>query len=123
MWLKSMEKAQAEFTGHLPFSKPMSVYMKESWDTGRFWLSYGARKSWVFDMVSWRYLDERFFGSRKGWIPDEDLWRTRVHLPSDEERDAMEPFVQRKMEEIKERKIVNWEEDEARRRLAELRFD
>lgn len=123
VWLTSMEKAEADFEKDPPFDKPMSVYMRESWHTDRFWLSYGARKSWVFDMVFWRYLDERFFGSRKVWVPEEDLWRARVHLLSEEERSAMKPFVQRKMEEIKERKIVKWEDDKARRRLSELLFD
>lgn len=26
-------------------------YMREGWEAGRFWLSYGARKGWMFGMV------------------------------------------------------------------------
>jgi len=40
----------------------MSIYMRESWETGRFWFSYAARKSWAFDTIFWKYLDKRFFG-------------------------------------------------------------
>jgi len=31
-----------------------------------------------------------------------------VHLLSDKEREAMKPFVERKMEESKERILVDW---------------
>jgi hypothetical protein len=34
----------------------------------------------------------------------------------------MEPFVERKMEEIKERRLVEWDPEDARR-LAEVLFD
>lgn len=122
-WLISMHRAETESLGPAPFAKPMSTYMRESWSTGRFWLSYGARKSWAFDMVFWRYLDERFFGARTEGVPDEGLWRTRVHLLTEEERDAMEPFVAKKMGEMKERKIVHWEESDARQRLEDLLFE
>lgn len=35
----------------------------------------------------------------------------------------MDPFVERKMEESKERIIVEWEPTEAERRMCELSFD
>lgn len=76
----------------LPVS--LSTYMRESWETGRFWLSYGARKSWAFDTMYWRYLDEKFFGDRESDIPQEALWKTRIHLLNDDERQVMEPFVE-----------------------------
>jgi hypothetical protein len=96
--------------------------MRESWDTGRFWVSYGARKSWAFDMAYWRFLDERFFGERGEGVGKEELWKTRVHLLSERERAAMEPFVERKMSEVEERVIVDWDPEEARERLAEVCF-
>lgn len=51
------------------------------------------------------------------------LWKTRIHLLSDDERRAMEPFVETKMIESKERIIVDWEPEKARERLSELLFD
>ncbi len=35
---------------------PLSVHMRESWETGRFWLNYAVKKRWVFDIVFWAYF-------------------------------------------------------------------
>ena len=110
-----------EEPGPLPVA--LSTYMRESWETGRFWVNYGARKSWAFDTVYWRYLDERFFGDRGSSIPKHDLWKTRIHMLSQAEREAMEPFVERKMIEAKERIIVDWDPAEAKQCLSKLLFD
>ncbi|KAF6835549.1 phosphotransferase [Colletotrichum plurivorum] len=125
-WLRAVEEQEdadsssaAGFLGGVP----LSAHMRESWETGRFWLNYAARKSWAFDAVFWNFLDERFFGARGEGVPDEELWKTRVDLLGREEREAMEPFVRRKMEESRERVLVEWETDEARRRLSELLFE
>jgi len=97
--------------------------MRESWQTGRFFLSYAARKSWAFDAMYWNFLDGRFFGDRDASVNKDNLWKTRVHLLSEEEREAMEPFVKRKIEEGRERKIMKWDEGEAMKRLSQLLFD
>lgn len=120
-WLSAMEEAEGE-VGPGPLLL-LSAYMRESWDTGRFWLNYAARRSWAFDAIYWRYLDERFFGERGTDVPAEELWKTRVHLLSEEERAAMEPLVQTKMEETKERILVEWDAEEARQRLSSFLFD
>ncbi|KAK2048427.1 phosphotransferase [Colletotrichum somersetense] len=119
-WLQAMEAAEKETE---PGSFLLSAYMRESWDTGRFWLKYAAMRSWAFDAVYWKYLDERFFGERKEGVRAEELWKTRVHLLSEEERAAMEPLVQIKMEESKERVLIDWDAEEARRRLSSFLFD
>ncbi|KAL3421775.1 phosphotransferase family protein [Phlyctema vagabunda] len=119
-WLSAMEEVEKDMS---PGSLLLSGYMQESWKTGRFWLNYAARKSWAFDTIYWKYLDERFFGERREDVPAEELWRTRVHLLSEEELEAMEPLVQKKMEESKNRVLVEWDEAEARQRLSSLLFD
>ncbi|KAF4956497.1 hypothetical protein FGADI_3776 [Fusarium gaditjirri] len=125
IWLSAMEKAEASVgapaCNTLPV--PLSRYMRESWQTGRFFLSYAARKSWAFDAMYWNFLDERFFGDRDPGVVKDDLWKTRIDLLSDVERAAMEPFVQRKMAERKERRIVEWDETEAQKRFSELLFN
>ncbi|KAJ9133890.1 Protein kinase-like domain [Pleurostoma richardsiae] len=121
-WLSAMKRAESvEELGSLP--APLSTYMQQSWETGRFWLSYGARKSWAFDAVYWKFLDERFFGDRRSDVPKCDLWKSRVHLLTAEEREAMEPFVTVKMNESKERVMVSWDPAEARQRLSQVLFD
>ncbi|TVY35421.1 hypothetical protein LOCC1_G008267 [Lachnellula occidentalis] len=121
-WVSAMEKAEEDIelsSNSLPF--PSSKYMLESWETGRFWLSYAARKSWAFDTIFWKYLDERFFRERAD-VPKHELWRTRVHMLGERERGAMEAFVEIKMEELKERIIVDWDPEDAKERLGRVLF-
>ncbi|PNY27555.1 Uncharacterized protein TCAP_02513 [Tolypocladium capitatum] len=115
-----MEEAEQDMN---PGSLRLSAYMRESWMTGRFWLNYAARKSWAFDTIYWKYLDESFFGERDKDIPMEQLWKTRVQLLNQEERAAMEPLVQMKMEELKQRVLIEWDAAAARKRLSSLLFD
>ncbi|EEU34272.1 uncharacterized protein NECHADRAFT_50319 [Fusarium vanettenii 77-13-4] len=119
-WLSALEEAEQDTS---PNSLPLSAYMRESWSTGRFWLNYAARKSWAFDTIFWKYLDERFFGEREKEIPKESLWKTRVSLLSEEERAAMEPLVQTKMEESQKRVLVDWDAEEARKHLSSFLFE
>jgi hypothetical protein len=117
-WLLAMEDVEKDMSPGLL----LSAYMRESWETGRFWLNYAARKSWAFDTIYWKYLDERFFGKRED-IPTEELWKARVNLLSEGERQAMEPLVKAKMEESTQRFLVEWDDTEARQRLSALLFD
>lgn len=107
IWLSAMQKAET-IAKHKDgcLEVPLSTYMRESWETGRFWLSYAARKSWAFGALFWKFLDERFFGIRQGKVSKNELWKTRLHLLSESEKLAMEPFVKRTMEETKERRLV-----------------
>ncbi|RKL47555.1 hypothetical protein BFJ72_g1787 [Fusarium proliferatum] len=125
IWLSPMEKAEASMgkPAYNTFPVPLSRYMRESWQTGRFFLSCAARRSWAFHSMYWNFLDERFFGDRDPGVVKGDLWTTRIDLLSDDERAAMEPFIQRKMAEIKERRIVEWDETEAQKRFSELLFN
>lgn len=118
IWLKAME--EQEKGAVFLHGMPLSTHMRESWETGRFWLNYAARKSWAFDAIFWTFLDERFFGARNPEVPDEELWKTRLDLLGYKEQQRMEPFVKQKMEESRQRILVEWEPDEARRRLSEL---
>lgn len=119
-WLSELEKVEKDMK---PGSLLLSAYMRESWETGRFWLNYAARKSWAFDAIYWTYLDERLFGKREYHGPREEIWKSRIHLLSEQEQTAMEPLVQIKMEESKERVLLDWEAAAARQRLASFLFD
>lgn len=43
--------------GALTDGQRLSVHMRESWESGAFWITYGARKSWAFDAV-WPFIME-----------------------------------------------------------------
>lgn len=120
-WLQSMKTAETRDPLPVFLEAPLSRYMEESWTTGRFFLNYAARKSWAFDTMYWNFLDERFFGKRDECLGD-DLWKARVHLMTEEEKGALEPFVSMKMSEVEDRRIVDWGEAEAKSRLAEVLF-
>ena len=119
-WLAALEEAERDMPER---SFLLARYMRQSWDTGRFWLDYAARKSFAFDTIYWKYLDGMFFGDREDGVSRRELWKVRVNLLTAEERDGMERMVQIKMEEAKERVLVEWGEEEARERLAWFQFD
>lgn len=114
VWLQAMDDAEMA-EGEHAHQLPLGAYMRESWETGRFWLSYAARKSAAFDFIYWNYLDERFFGVREA-VAKHELWKTRIHLLSDGERNAMESFADTKMAESEERILVDWTPEQARDR-------
>ncbi len=122
-WLRAVEQAEEDGIGLAGVL--LSVYMRESGDAGRFWLDHVARKSWAVDCVFWNFLDQPFFGAHDGAMPTPrpDLWKTRVHLLSERERDAMEPFEGRRMEESKERILVEWTEEQVKERMAQLLWE
>ncbi|KAL2009498.1 hypothetical protein VTN00DRAFT_5305 [Thermoascus crustaceus] len=56
--LRAREDAAIQ-DGTLTEAQRLSGRMQESWETGDFWISYGARKSWAFD--TFRPLVDRTF--------------------------------------------------------------
>ncbi|ATY62219.1 kinase-like domain [Cordyceps militaris] len=123
VWLQAMKRAEQN-SDETPSGYLLSMYMQESWTTGRFWLNYAARKSWAFDSIFWRYLDECFFGKRPH-EPDgqKPLWRRRIGLLNRTERINMEAFVERKMKESQVKGLRTWSEQEALERKAEVLFN
>lgn len=97
---------------------PLSERMKQSWESGAFWANYAARKCYGFEPAFWEFLDERFFGANV-----EGGYEGRMNLLSAKVKKRMEWFVERKVEESKEQKIVDWDPEEARAYLAEILAD
>ncbi|KAF5723190.1 hypothetical protein FMUND_2041 [Fusarium mundagurra] len=120
-WLRSME--DQERGERINFPENLSVYMRESWLSGRFWLTYATRKSWTFDTIFWKYLDERFFGPRDEDIQGSQFWTARVHLLGEEAQRSMEMVVESKMNDAEERVLVDWYPDTANQLLQEALGD
>lgn len=97
-------------SGRLREDQRLSGKMRKSWDSGDFWVSYGARKNFAFDAVFWQRLDSRFFGPGVNTDRD-DRGKERVDLLDIGETEHMEPLVNKKLEEMEER-ILAWEPDE-----------
>ncbi|KAF5560455.1 kinase [Fusarium phyllophilum] len=76
----------------------LSQKMQESWES----------KEWMI-----RYLDPMFFGDN-----DEGDYRARLSSLSQQQQDALEPFVKFKMDQEMERKLVQWSEEDAERGLS-----
>lgn len=84
----------------------LSQRMRKSWESQTWMINYAARNSWAFDGIYWRYLDTRFWGPN-----EEGDYRARVGLLTPEQKEAMEPFVKMKIEESKERTLVERDDD------------
>ncbi|KAH6849858.1 hypothetical protein B0I37DRAFT_427660 [Chaetomium sp. MPI-CAGE-AT-0009] len=97
---------------------PLSKRMRQNWESGAFWANYAARKFYGFEPAFWEFLDERFFGANV-----EGGYEGRMNLLSEKAKRRMDWFVERKLEESKEEKIVDWDPEEARACLAEILAD
>ena len=96
-------------TGQLVESQRLSAHMRDSWNSGDFWIMYAARQNFAFDAIYWQKLDGRFFGSTTCLV--EDIWRERLDLLDVEAKDEMENLVARKLEEM-ETRVLAWDPDE-----------
>lgn len=95
--------------------KPLSQHMRESWEKQTWMVNYAARKSWAFDFIWWKFLNEKYLG------PNEDQDHpVRLNFLSAPPRTAMQTFVAQKIEESKNREIVKWEDGHAADYLAKL---
>ncbi|XP_044721313.1 phosphotransferase enzyme family domain-containing protein [Hirsutella rhossiliensis] len=106
-FLRAIEAKERDFIdqGRLDQTQVLSTHMRRSWETGDFWLAYAARKSWAFDGIFWRTLDQRFFGDNVGGPME------RLKLLPLKQVSAIEGFVERKMRE-KEESIADGSEME-----------
>lgn len=106
--MKESEDASIS-SGQLQEDQRLSGKMRESWDSGAFWIVYAAQKNFAFDDIYWKKLDQRFFGPVEGKL--QDVWMHRLGLLNEQSRAAMEPLVAKKLEEMKTRELA-WEPDE-----------
>lgn len=102
--LRAREQDRIE-RGILDRENILSDHMERSWTSGDFWISYAARKSFAFDTVFFKYIDERFFGDREAGLK---ALETRAELLDETEREAMDAFVDMKLKQMETRELA-WE--------------
>ncbi|KAJ5239925.1 hypothetical protein N7468_004544 [Penicillium chermesinum] len=88
----------------------LSEKMRQSWETGDFWVVYGLLHSFAFDAIYWQKIDRRFFGPTKTNDPNE-AWKERLYLLDQDQRRDMERLVTSKLAEMEER-VLAWDPDE-----------
>lgn len=113
-FLRALEAQEKKLIGQgrLKESEILSTRMRENWESGRFWLTYAAQRTWAFDGIFWKYLDEKFFGKNESGD-----FKERLKLLPPEQVDAMEEFVKRKLKEKEECTLVDWYEPGAESKL------
>ncbi|KAK3192348.1 hypothetical protein K4F52_001561 [Lecanicillium sp. MT-2017a] len=109
-FLKVMREAEdtAIVSGLLAEGQRLSDKMRQSWQSGDFWVVYAARKSFAFDDIFWRKVYPRFFGPG---TPEEGVLRKQAGILSEQDEKDLETFVSKKMEETQTRELI-WEPDE-----------
>ena len=85
--------------GSLSQTQRLSTVMEKSVESGLFWICLASRHSSMFDKIYWKFIDPRFFDP---FTSIED----RLDLLSAEERVNMDPFIERKMQQASEAKLV-----------------
>lgn len=63
-FLKAMADREDEAVrqGRLEEHQRLSGPMRDSWESGDFWVTYAARNNFAFDAIYWQKIDQRFFG-------------------------------------------------------------
>ncbi|KAF4458063.1 Protein kinase-like domain [Fusarium austroafricanum] len=86
-FLRALELAEDESTaGEQQLVQPrLSTRMRDSWESVRFWFDCAARKSFDLDVVYWAALHDGLTG---------------VELLDDDARREIEPFIEKKMEQL-----------------------
>ncbi|CAI7593317.1 unnamed protein product [Penicillium glandicola] len=88
----------------------LSGLMRESWESGDFWVAYAARNNFAFDAIYWQKVDKRFFGPTI--CPDPaDAWKERLEHLNAEEKCDMEQLVAQQLENMGSR-VLAWDPDE-----------
>jgi hypothetical protein len=101
--LAEEERNQDETVLKVTQAKPLSVRMRENWDSGAFWFNYAARKPYSFEPMFWKMIDERFYGpNKRGGYED------RLALVPETARRRIEWLVKRKMKEDQDYRLVDW---------------
>ncbi|KAJ5717400.1 hypothetical protein N7488_003046 [Penicillium malachiteum] len=94
-------------------SQRLSSRMRDSWESGDFWIMYAARNNFAFDAIYWKKIDQRFFGPTEN-AGDEDIcdvWKKRLDLLEPDEKEIIETFVDRKLKETETRPL-SWDPDQ-----------
>lgn len=96
--------------GNLMEEQQLSGKLRESWDCDDFRVNYGVRKSWAFDSV-WPMMDAKFFGGDTALDQRDSLLYSeeKMGLLDNADREAMEPFIRKKLEDSKERVLDDWD--------------
>lgn len=101
-FLEAMRKCEDEATQErrLVEGQRLSSRMRDSWQSGDFWIMYAARNNFAFDAIYWKKIDQRFFGPTT-YEDDNicDVWRKRLHLLEPGEKELMEEHVNLKLKE------------------------
>lgn len=94
--------------GWLKEDQRLAGSMQQSWESGDFWIMYAVSHSFAFDAIYWQKIDPRFFGPTES---PEEVWKDRLGLLDEKEKDEMEQLVTRKLKEMNTR-ILAWDPDD-----------
>ncbi|KXG48641.1 Aminoglycoside phosphotransferase [Penicillium griseofulvum] len=111
-FLQAMNDCENEaiHAGQLMETQRLSGPMRDSWESGNFWIMYAARNNFSFDSIYWQKIDRRFFGPTQSSDPD-NFWKERLHLLTPKEKDYIDECVKLKFEEMDTRPLA-WDPDE-----------
>jgi hypothetical protein len=91
-------------------SQRLSNQMRNSWESGDFWIMYAARNNFAFDAIFWNKIDQRFFGTNESDDNKCDVWKKRLHLLEPEDKEIMDKYVDLKLRE-NETRLLSWDPD------------
>ncbi|KAK2732698.1 hypothetical protein FQN57_002488 [Myotisia sp. PD_48] len=73
--------------------------MAQSLENGQFWVYAAATYSFSFDDIYWKFIHPKYYGSAQSTTLE------LIKLLSEEEQASIEPFVEKKMQQMKEKTL------------------
>ncbi|KAJ5953557.1 hypothetical protein N7454_000453 [Penicillium verhagenii] len=94
-------------------SQRLSDHMRDSWESGNFWVVYAARNNFAFDAIYWEKIDQRFLRNPSDEYDIQDVWQKRLPLLEAEEIELMEQYVDLRVKEwIQRKRDLTWQPGE-----------
>lgn len=100
VFLQELRKVEDAEVQDMPATDRLSAHMEQTWKSGYFWVLYLLQRSFAFDDIYWKFVDETYYG--KSTVTAPERWKERLEqgLLDDDERERMEALVLKKVSEL-----------------------
>ncbi|ERS97076.1 hypothetical protein HMPREF1624_06405 [Sporothrix schenckii ATCC 58251] len=112
-FLSALEEVEKQKQQPASAGEPLSQHMS-SWTSNASMRNYAARRSWAFDFLWWKHIDESLYGPNE----DQDHKARLAEMPA-AQLQILDDFVKQKLDEGEDAEVTVWDKDAAVAHLAQ----
>ncbi|KJR86276.1 uncharacterized protein SPSK_02455 [Sporothrix schenckii 1099-18] len=112
-FLSALEEVEKHEQQPVSAGEPLSQRMS-SWTSNASMRNYAARRSWAFDFLWWKHIDESLYGPNE----DQDHKARLAEMPA-AQLQILDDFVKQKLDEGEDAEVTVWDKDAAVAHLAQ----